>query len=170
MSTPAYRITFSFATFIASFPEFGQIDPAYANSMFLRVQAALVDNTGGSPITDDGVLQQVLFLAVAHLLTLYPCGASRGGSARPPGNITSASQGSVSTGFEVRMPVQSAMAAWWVQTAYGLEFWTVTAPYRSARYFPAGNSGIGHARAFNSPPVFAPQDVNTPGCTPWDGL
>lgn len=161
MSTPAYRITFNFATFVGFFPEFGQVDPAYATSMFNRAQAALLDNTGASPVTDDGVLQGLFFLLVAHLLSLYPCGARGTPGQRPAGNITSATQGSVSTAFQVRIPEGSAIGAWYCQTEYGFEFWTASAPYRSARYFAAGNSGIGHAQAYNNPPFFVPGGINS---------
>lgn len=161
MSTPAYRITFNFATFLSQFPEFGQTDAAYATSMFNRAQAALLDNTFGSPVKDDNVLQTLFFLLVAHLLSLYPCGARGTPGQRPAGNITSASQGSVSTSFQVRIPEGSAIGAWYCQTEYGLEFWAASAPYRSARYMASGNSGIGRAQAFNNFPFFVPGGINS---------
>lgn len=161
MSTPAYRITFDFGAFKAAFPVFGQVDPAYATAMFNRAQVALLDNTHGSPVCDDNVLTYLFYLLVAHLLSLYPCGQRGTLGQRPAGNITTASQGTVSTAFEVRMPAQSAMAAWYCQTQYGLEFWTASAPYRSARYMACGNSGIGRAQAYDGYPVFVPGGINS---------
>jgi hypothetical protein len=59
------------------------------------------------------------------------------------------------------MPVGSAMAAWYCQTGYGLEFWTASAPYRSARYMASGNSGIGRAQAYDGYPVNVPGGINS---------
>lgn len=163
MSTPAYRITYDHATFIEDYPEFALLDPARGGRFFNIAQTSLLDNTAASPVCDDGKLWNLFELLVAHLTTLYGLDptvpGSPSGISRPPGTLTSATQGSVSASYEIKLPEGSSIAPWYMQTEYGLQYWSMTAQYRSAKYFVAGDSGLGGARNFRAPPFFNPGGI-----------
>ena len=158
MSTPPYRITFDPAAFIVEYPEFASVSTARLQAMFNQAQAALLDNTGGSPVTDDNVLRELFNMLVAHLLTLFGA-APTSANSRPPGRLASAAEGTVSSSFEFKLPEGSAIAPWYNQTQYGAMFWMATARYRSARYFASGGTGIGTARAYGQPTIQIPGGV-----------
>ena len=65
----------------------------------------------------------LLYLATCHLLTLdlWPTGQS--------GRIASASQGSISTSFDL-LKTNSLMGSWWLQTPCGSQYWVMSATYR----------------------------------------
>lgn len=64
----------------------------------------------------------LLYYALCHLATL----STRGDL---PGRVASASQGSVSTSFDL-IQSSSQTAQWWNQTQCGATYWTMTARYR----------------------------------------
>lgn len=79
----------------------------------------------------------LLYYALCHMATL----STRGDQ---PGRVASASEGSVSTSFDL-IKAQSQTAQWWNQTPCGLTYWTMTAKYRrggriyvSSHYHPWG--------------------------------
>lgn len=79
----------------------------------------------------------LLYYALCHLATL----STRGDQ---PGRVASASEGSVSTSFDL-IKAQSQTAQWWNQTPCGSTYWTMTAKYRrggriyvSSNYHPWG--------------------------------
>jgi Protein of unknown function (DUF4054) len=90
----------------------------------------------GSPVTDIGQRQTLLGLLTAHIAQLF---APIGGvpSSNLVGRISSAGEGSVNV--SVDFP-QVAGAEWYMQTKYGAAFWSATARYRMARYYPAPNA------------------------------
>ena len=86
------------------------------------------------PVIERKVL---LYYALCHLATL----STRGDQ---PGRVASASEGSVSTSFDLTKS-ESQTAQWWNQTPCGSTYWTMTAKYRrggriyvSSDYHPWG--------------------------------
>lgn len=86
------------------------------------------------PVIERKVL---LYYALCHLATL----STRGDQ---PGRVASASEGSVSTSFDL-IKSESQTAQWWNQTPCGSTYWTITAKYRrggriyvSSDYHPWG--------------------------------
>ena len=71
------------------------------------------------PVIERKVL---LYYALCHLATL----STRGDQ---PGRVASASEGSVSTSFDL-IKSESQTAQWWNQTPCGSTYWTMTAKYR----------------------------------------
>lgn len=65
----------------------------------------------------------LLYLATCHLVTLglWPQGQS--------GRITNASQGSVSTSFDL-LKANTLTANWWLQTPCGSQYWVMSQGYR----------------------------------------
>ena len=95
---------------------------------------ALYDPEATPPVIERKVL---LYYALCHLATL----STRGDQ---PGRVASASEGSVSTSFDL-IKSESQTAQWWNQTPCGSTYWTMTAKYRrggriyvSSDYHPWG--------------------------------
>lgn len=85
------------------------------------------DATSFAPYDPDATPQVLerkvqLYYALCHFATL----ATRGDQ---PGRIASASEGSVSTSFDL-IKSNSQTAQWWNQTPCGSTYWTLTAKYR----------------------------------------
>lgn len=156
-------VTFDPSAFKLAWPEFAGVADARCTSMFNIAATTILDNTDGSPVMDVAARTNLFYLLVGHLLVLY------GGSPivradgtlnnTPPGRISSATQGSVSTSFELQMPQGSALAAWYNQTQYGAMYWMATAQWRRFTYKASGGSGIGTARAYGVPPFNVPGGV-----------
>ena len=147
-------VTFDPSAFRAQYPEFNTapnvVSDARADSMFLVASTTLLDNTDNSPVMDATQRTQLFYLLVAHLLLLYGVSDNPTLNNAPPGRISSATQGTVSSQFEYQVPQGSAMMAWYLQTKYGADFWTATAPFRSAQYFGMP-SGVGASQAYGAP-------------------
>lgn len=156
-------ITFVPADFKLAWPEFAGVADARCTSMFNIAATTILDNTDNSPVMDADARTNLFYLLVGHLLVLYggaPIVRADGTlNNTPPGRISSATQGSVSTSFELQMPQGSALAAWYNQTQYGLMYWMATAQCRRFTYVPSGGSGIGTARAYGVAPVNVPGGV-----------
>ncbi len=154
------QVVFDPVAFVAEYPEFTPVTNPRMQTMFDIAQQSLLDNTDNSPVMDIPYRTQLFYMLVAHLLTIYKAVPTQGqGNSRPPGRISTATEGTVTSGFEYNMPTGSGMAAWYIQTPYGAMFWTATAQFRSAIYMQAGSSGIGYARAFGAPPFNLPGGV-----------
>lgn len=67
--------------------------------------------------------KNLLYLATCHLLSLGLWSAGQ------PGRVASASQGSVSTSFDL-LHTNSLVGQWWLQTPCGAQYWIQSAPYR----------------------------------------
>lgn len=145
-------VTFDPAAFKVAFPEFADVPDARLDMLFGLVTATVLDNTDASPVTDIVQRSALLSLLVAHMLTLYGTGvAGAGGSGTgtaPVGRLASATEGTVSTSFAYTAG-GSPSADWYNQTQYGAMYWIMMAPFRSFRYVPIGQSGVGHAVDFN---------------------
>lgn len=158
-------VTFVPADFKAAYPEFASVPDARTGVMFTIAAQSQLDNTDCSPVMDVSYRTQLFFMLVAHLLALFGA-APTSPNNRPPGRISSATEGSVTSAFEYNIPVGSSMAAWYMQTAYGAMYWTVTAPFRSMQYYAIGDSGVGYSRNFLSPPLPLPGCGCSPSPTP----
>lgn len=147
-------VTFDPTAFKTEYPEFNTapnvVSDARANNMFLIASTTLLDNTDNGPVMDVTQRTQLFYLLVAHLLLIYGTSDTPMLNNAPPGRISSATQGTVSSQFEYQVPQGSAMMAWYLQTKYGALFWTATAPFRSAKYFGM-SSGVGFSKAYGAP-------------------
>lgn len=151
-------VTFDPTAFKAEYPEFSGASDARCNNMFTIASQSYLDNTDNSPVMDVTYRTQLFFMLVAHLLLLLQTSDTPTLNNAPPGRLSNATEGSVSSAFEYILPQGSAMAAWFVQTKYGAMYWTATARFRSAIYIANGASGIGASQAYGVPTIF-----NVPG-------
>jgi hypothetical protein len=151
-------VVFDPAAFAIAYPEFATVAQARTTMLFDMAAATLLDNTDNSPVMDIGLRTQLFYLLVAHLLLLLGS-APTAPDNTPPGRLSSATEGTITTSFEYLLPPGSAMAPWFVQTKYGAMFWTMTAQFRSARIIANGDSGIGRAIAYGSIPYYIPGGV-----------
>ena len=107
--------------------------------IFWEQAVMLVGNTDGTsfaPYDPDATpprleRKALLYYALCHLATL----STRGDQ---PGRVASASEGSVSTSFDL-IKSNSQTAQWWNQTPCGSTFWTLTAKYRVGGRLYLGN-------------------------------
>ncbi|WWQ12994.1 virion structural protein [Ralstonia phage PQ43W] len=152
-------VAFNPAVFAAEYPEFAAVPGSRTTAMFNLAQNTLLDNTSNSPVTDPAYLSELFNMLVAHLLLIFGAQVPTKATNQPPGRISSATEGTVSTSFEYNIPAGSAMAPWFNQTKYGAMFWMATARFRSARYFATGSSGSGSANAYGYPPVNVPGGI-----------
>ena len=127
-------IVFDYTAFVLGYPELASVSPQQAQVMFDRA-CLLIDNTPCSPICDLSIRSTVLNLATAHFVFIF---ATLNGqpprSLAPPGRLSSASEGSVSTSFEY-ITAASNTEAFWNQTEYGAAAWAALLPYRTGRYY-----------------------------------
>lgn len=116
-------VAFDPAEFRAIMPQFTAMPDAQLEYAF-DVACQLVDNTERSriPYNPPTVKTRkiILYAVVCHLATLE----MRGGGI--VGNMTNATQGSVSAGFSA--PTNPS-AAWWNQTQCGATAWQMLQPY-----------------------------------------
>lgn len=118
-------VVFDAAEFRAMYPSFATSVDLFLSNCFARA-TRLLNNTESSVVSDAVVRKSLLYLATAHIGTLESRGVS------VVGQMTSASQGSVSSSFSDAS--SSGTKAYWAQTQYGMEFWEAVLPYRSFMY------------------------------------
>lgn len=139
-------VIFDPAQFKLAFPEFAGV-PDLRLTMTFTAATAILDNTDASPVTDAAQREAMFYYLIGHLLTLFGY-TDTAGTAVPGagvvGRLSSASEGSVSSSFEMNVPA-NANAAWWNQTQYGATYWMLTLPYRTVQYVASGRSGIGQS-------------------------
>jgi len=132
-------VTFDFTAFTAGYPEFSNLSSDQGQAFFDR-GGLYFANSAFNPAFVNGVpyMTQLAYLMTAHLAWLYaPRDASGNPSAtgtiapQTVGQITNASQGSVSVGLK---PVTEGSAEWFAQTKYGLSYWQATAQFRTMQY------------------------------------
>jgi Protein of unknown function (DUF4054) len=135
-------VTFNFATFVATFPEFSALTSGQAQGYFNRATGSIVGNSTTNPIFNDGNLPYLVYLVTAHVAWLN-CPkdangnpAATGAPASPlVGRISNASEGSVSVQTEWPLDgSSSAQEKYLAQTKYGVEYWAATSQYRTAQY------------------------------------
>ena len=151
-------VVFDPAAFAQAFPEFTSVPQARTTMLFNLAESTILDNTDNSPVMSLDLRTNLFYLLVAHLLLVFGSAPTTPDNT-PPGRLSSATEGTITTAFEYLMPPGSAMAPWFLQTKYGAMYWTATAPYRSARIIANGDSGIGRAVAYGSVPYNVPGGV-----------
>lgn len=138
-------VTFSQATWVALFPEFTPLTPEQGQSYFTRATAICLNATENPIWSFDctgAILQEALYLLTSHIAWLNcPKDASGNpaetGQAASPivGRISDATEGSVSVSADMGdVNAGGPSQPWYMQTRYGAEYWTLTAPARTARY------------------------------------
>lgn len=138
-------VTFSYANFVAAYPEFAACSDPQLTAYFNRA-GLFFDNTYANPAAcaesvTPGLMEQLMWLLTAHLAWLYaprdPLGnpASTGqATSSVVGRISSAGEGSVNVSAEWNGS-GSPSEAFFLQTRYGAEYWQATAQFRTARYY-----------------------------------
>lgn len=116
-------VVFDSGEFQSLYPSFTSASDGFLTNCFNRATLFL-NNTESSVVQDAEIRKTLLYLATAHIASLETRGAT------VVGQLTSATQGSVSSSFASA----SGTKEWWAQTQYGVEFWEATLPYRSFRY------------------------------------
>jgi hypothetical protein len=144
--------------FKATFPEFVAVPFERTSLLFDMAQCTLLDNTDGSPVMDACYRTHLFYLLIGHLLLIYGMAPTTPDNT-PPGRLSSATEGTVSSNFEYIIPQGSMSAPWYLQTKYGAMYWTATARFRSALYVFNGGSGIGIARAYGAAPFDIPGGI-----------
>lgn len=134
-------ITFDYAYWVASYPEFAACSSGQGQAWFDR-STLFFWNDRGNPAWCAGemLFKQYIYLLVSHIAWLNAPRDAQGnpaasGTPAPSivGRVNSATEGSVSVSSEWNGS-GSPTESWYLQTKYGAEFWTATAPYRTARY------------------------------------
>lgn len=123
-------VVFDAARFKARYPEFSTVLDAILGEYFIEATIYL-DNTDASPVSDVDRRTVLLNMLVAHIAQINS-GAYGQGSSSLVGQITSATEGSVSV--SVANMAATGTSAWFQQTKYGAAYWQATAPYRTFRY------------------------------------
>lgn len=142
-------VIFDPVAFKEAFPEFVDVPNARLQILFTAA-TGYIDNTDASIIVDGDRRSAIFSLIVAHLLTLRGngiVGSSNSGPSGVVGRLSSATEGSVSSSFDMGVPMSTG-AAWWNQTQYGAMAWMLLAPFRSFRYVAIGHSGVGYSHDF----------------------
>lgn len=129
---PCASATFVPADWKLRYPEFATVDNALAQLYFN--EATLYCANRLNPVQTVPVLTQLLYMLTAHIAAINapttPAGAN---PMTPPGRISSASEGSVSTQFDFQAGPPGSQA-WYNQTKYGAAYWQAALPYRLFRY------------------------------------
>ncbi len=123
-------VVFDEARFKARYPEFATVLDATLDEYFIEATIYL-DNTDASPVSDVDRRTVLLNMLVAHIAQINS-GANGQGPSSLVGQITSATEGSVSV--SVANMAATGTSAWFQQSKYGAAYWQATAPYRTFRY------------------------------------
>lgn len=146
-------VVFNYADFIAVYPIFAPLSEPVMQNYFDMSDAFFENNTCNfSFCTGVPRMTRLAYMVTAHIAWLFCAKDINGnpsmtGDSQPGtvGQITNASQGSVSVGLaEVAKGGGNELAAWYAQTPYGFMFWQATAQFRTAQYLanPTRVAGI----------------------------
>lgn len=137
-------VTYSYADWIASFPEFAGCSEPQGQAYFNRAATIFANDLANPAYAAQGAagFKIVFYMLVSHVAWLN---APRDASGNPSatgqpaspivGRINSASEGSVSVQADMGdANAGSPSQAWYMQTRYGAEFWAATALQRAATY------------------------------------
>ena len=129
--------TFDPTAFKLRFAEFSAVSDGVLSSLFQEATLYL-DNTDSSPVQDVSKRLMLLNYLTAHIAKLSGvAGVGGTGSAAtgasPVGVLNSATEGSVSVGYDVSGMTKGS-GAWFNQTQYGAFFWQATNYLRRFRY------------------------------------
>ncbi len=125
-------VTFDYAAWQARYPEFSAVNELTADAYFAEA-TIFHANDGSGPVNDPKQQLVLLNMMTAHIAARY---AIINGEPASPlvGNITNATEGSVSVGVKSLADVAPGTQAWLVQTKYGSDYWFATAAFRSFMY------------------------------------
>jgi hypothetical protein len=126
-------VTLDIPKFRALFPEFDAVTDVQLDFLFDEATDYL-SNDAYSAVSDLSKRERLLYLLMAHLAYGRYGDARGNGGTGLVGRASSASEGSVSVGFE--LGAMGAGTAWYTQSPYGLSFWQATKVYRMAKYYP----------------------------------
>jgi hypothetical protein len=126
-------VPFNYDLWLARYPEFREVSQSQAEG-FWENASLIFRNDFTSPEPDVRIRQVLLQCLTAHIAALFggPNGGGGFGLALT-GTVSSKSVGSVSLSAGGWPGVQGTQA-WYLQTAYGAEFWRKTAAYRLFKY------------------------------------
>lgn len=131
---------FSYAAWSARYPGLAVNVPEPLADQYFAEAGDYLDNTDCSPVGDVNQRLRFLNLIVAHIAVVE--GANNGGTPGPVGRLSSVTEGSVSLSTELK-GFDGDQAAFFSQTPYGVQYWALTAPWRSATYVPGPQPFLG---------------------------
>ncbi|CAM2143796.1 DUF4054 domain-containing protein [Pararobbsia alpina] len=127
-------VAFDPNAFAAEFAAFALVDSSITEGWFALAEL-FVNNTDASIVTNIAMRTKLLYLVTAHIgFLLTRAAGGNGANAGAVGQMLSAGEGTVNASFA---QVQSKNAAYWAQSQYGLMYWQLALPFRTARYVPA---------------------------------
>lgn len=125
-------VAFDVAKFKARYPEFAAVSSVVLRDYF--TEACIYLANADNPVRNEERRLLLLNMLTAHVG--YLGGAlSADGMPRPVGQLSQASEGSVSASFD-SVPATPGSGAWFAQSQYGAAFWQATTSLRSMRYVP----------------------------------
>jgi hypothetical protein len=138
-------VTFDFPTWSGQFPEFAAVGATLGQGYFNRASAICFNDASNPLYGLDGtgsILQTALYLLTSHIAWLNAPRDANGNPAATGipaspivGRINSAGEGSVNVGADMGdANAGSPSQAWYMQTKYGAEYWSLLAPTRTAQY------------------------------------
>ena len=136
-------VTFDYDNFLLMFPHIaeavneGKTTEEYITETFYSVASWLKADDSSlypyDPEHGEFTRKTLLYLATCHLVSLSLWGNGQGG------RVASASQGSVSTSFDL-IKTNSLVGQWWLQTPCGSRYWIQSASYRKGgRFYGVSN-------------------------------
>lgn len=132
-------VQFNYANWIALYPEFNvpaaqvAVTPAQAQNYF-TLATAIQANDGSGPTDDAALATTLLYLLTAHFAYVMGTAASGGSGSTLVGQMTNASEGSVSVG--VAALAIGGIKSMLLGSKYGAEWLLLTAPWRRMHYRP----------------------------------
>ena len=129
-SAPAIGgVLFDPEIFVTQYPEFSAVPP-FALRQYFAHATILLSNGSASRVTDANQREVLLCLLTAHITQLL--GPTSSGLV---GRVNDATEGSVNAHADWSTHVSESQA-YYTQTKYGAQYWTMTARYRGFRYLP----------------------------------
>ena len=125
----------SYTEWSTLFPEFSNVSSSMAQ-LYFNLATRYCDNTAQSSVTDysaGGERDTYLNLLTAHIAFLLS-GTSSQAASPLVGRIADATEGSVSVSVDLP-EANNATQAFFMQSKYGLLFWTATQQYRTGGFY-----------------------------------
>jgi hypothetical protein len=122
-------VIFDPTAFKSAYPQFAAVSDSTLTNYF-NLSTLYLSNTDCSIVQDIPRRTTLLWLLTAHIA--YLSGAlNPGGTPGLVGRVSGATEGSVTISTEMPMTPNSA---WFLQTAWGAQYWQATLKYRSFNY------------------------------------
>jgi hypothetical protein len=136
-------VTFKYPDFIAAYPEFVGVTAPQIQNYFDMGDAYFANDASNFFASDVARMTRIAYMLTAHIAWILSARdgqgnpSSSGQASTTVGQITNASEGSVSVGLKDIASGANELAAWFAQTKYGFMFWQATAQTRTMRYVAA---------------------------------